>query len=363
MVTTIATIPLTFTYTKRKIDQSAIDPPTLGTRILSRITAIAKACFEFLKSLVLFPLRYFGSKTWSIPGVILRAPIIAFNRLFTRPLETFSQELFHDNGYSFSFDKTLSPDELQPYLPAICGTGFVHKGDQSFIPTGWKAINPKKLNLKIDCMQARDSNFFDPATGLKASLMENGKEVIISFSSLEPGVKEDQAQKFGNGKTGVLLKLYLGGNPPSFDLASKFVKQIKTLPYFRDKKIVLSGNSYGGSLAQYAGLQNSVKAVCSNAVPLSAGQQKTLGQNILRNARLYITHIAVENDYVTDVPIATTIDRVLSAIGIRTAGNFGRRYKIPSAYARWQLFHHHGFTLGSVMNHLGHGYRKIPCTL
>lgn len=54
--------------------------------------------------------------------------------------------------------------------------------------------------------------------------------------------------------------------------------------------------------------------------------------------------------------------RVLSFIGIKTPGNFGKQYYIDTAYGK-DATKAHTFIMGSMMKHLNFHERRLPCDL
>jgi len=62
--------------------------------------------------------------------------------------------------------------------------------------------------------------------------------------------------------------------------------------------------------------------------------------------------VSVATDFVSDPRILPIFDRVLSLVGIRTPGNFGKRYVLPAGYERSDQIH--SYIIGSLMKHLGY---------
>lgn len=329
--------------------------------VTHRVSSIVKTCLETLKACLLFPTRYLGSKTWSIPGLVLRTPLILFKRLFVQPTLSLAQELF-GSGYRFTFEKELTPDELQPFFAPLCTMAYVNKMHPDFLPSGWKTVSPEALNLSLDSIQAKDTYFSDPSTGFKACIIEKGKEVIVTFGAVEMHELAPEEQPTGlKGKTANVARSLFGGSLKVSHQADALVTQIKRHPHFQKKQITLAGMCFGGPQASYAGLKHCLPTVCANSFPLSAGQQQELGEGRLRNADKYITNISVNGDFLTNSYLFTAADLLLSAIGIKTSGNFGKCYLVPSAYST--RVGTHAYMLGSVLVHLGHNCRTKPSEL
>lgn len=326
----------------------------------SKITSIVKRCLETLRDILTFPLRYLGSRTWSIPGIILRTPFILFKRLFISSPESLTEELFCNKGCPSTFEKELSPDELQPYFSHFCATAFVCNNNNDYLPPEWKCLSPKGLNFSVEGLESREDYFFDPITGFKACLLEKEKEVILVFSSMKGG-KAPEQPTLGAGTTGSIIQSVMGTNPKVCDLADLLTKQVKKHSYFRKKLITLSGMCYGGHLAAYAALKHQLLAVCINSFFLGAGQQRELGKDRLMNAENQITHISVKGDFLSHSYLIRATDFLLSSVGVKMPGIFGKRYLIPSAYSSRHAIH--TFALGSAMAHLGHDVRTKPIEL
>lgn len=325
--------------------------------VLQKTKYIAQLCFEILTTIICFPLRYVGSKTWSIPGALLRTPLILFKRIIYRSNTPLIQELFPTH-YRFSFEKKLSPEELKPYYPHVAATAFVHQSKDQFIPFGWKKLSPLTLGVNAANMEVTDSFILSSLSACKASMIEKGNTIIISFGSIEANEGSSSNEKIKSKKSVNILGSLLGFTPQTLEDADILVRELLRHPYFKNKNISLTGNSYGATIAAYAGLNNKIPAVCFNAFALGVGPQWNIGTTRLAQADQYITHISAEGDFTTDLSIYKPVDLLLNAIGWRTPGNFGRRFKIPSAYKGRCATH--GFILGSVMAHLGHNIRTLP---
>lgn len=326
----------------------------------STIAVLAKRIFDGFYVVFSFPCRFLGSKTWSVPGVILRAPWILFKRLFVRNSTPIIQELF-PNNYRFSFEKTLTREEVKPYYPHVAATAFVHQNKDQFIPSGWKNLSPKDLGITMLKVDVGNDCLYDLSSGFKASLIEKDDEIIVAFGSLEIDSGKTETGKFRFSKSGNILTSLVGLTPKPLQQAASFVQILRNHTYCQGKKISVTGNSYGAALAAYAGLKNETPAVCFNAFQLGVGSQWDIGKDRLEKADQYITHISAKGDYVTDLSIYKPVDLFLSAVGLKTPGNFGRRFTIPSAYKKPLATH--GFILGSVLEHLGYNQRTTPAEL
>lgn len=304
--------------------------------------------------------RYLGSKTWSIPGALCRIPVSIVKKVFDRSVDI-QREMF-GNVKSFKIKKNLDPKELKDYLSPACAWAHLFKSNREWIePLGWKVISPSSIYLegktiKNDCI-------FDPQTGLQVSMIEKGDEIIFSFGAC-PYKYPLSNKKFSLSKwwdhKGALTNL-MGFKPKIYENANCIIQRILQDPYFKNKKILLTGLCVGGSIAQYIGLKNSLQTVGFNTLPLGAGLQKEIGEKKLSMASKHITHILVKNEFLNEFPGISIINKVLSLLGFRAPGNFGKGYRIPSAYR--SPFAGHAYYLGSIMQHLGHHKRSKPAQI
>jgi len=316
-----------------------------------------------------FPFRYFGSKTWSIPGVLFRLPSALFRRALGRASQQSLKRELLGSGYHFQFEKSLSPVELKEYLPYACATAFVHGSDPSWIePFGYQVVSPKDLPLFDDNgVEAHENCYFDPQSGLKAAIAKKGDTLLVAFGALKSNYSEltDDAlanKKLYNKNLGNTIKNWVGAVPSIYHQADNLFKKLQKTEQFKGKKVVLVGQCYGGSIASFLALKRNIKAYCFNTLPFGAGLQKEVGQSALLEADQYVTHITARGDWLSDPrSILRVLDRVASGVGIKTPGNFGRRYVIPSAYPSRAQTHH--YAVGSVMTHLGYDKRTKPSDL
>jgi hypothetical protein len=337
-------------------------PAINGKRWQDKVSAEAQTCFECLRAILTFPLRYLGSKTWSIPGIVLRTPWLLFKKIFVDSSVSLKQELFGDK-YHYFFEKKLTPAELKPYLPYACATGFVFWLNPKCLLPGWRHIPAESLDFggapRDGTPVAKNGYFFDPATELKVVLVEKGDELVISFSALN--IREQsliRAFFSGNPSVRTVIGSMSGFIPPIYEKADAFVQSIRNLPQFQNKRITLSGHCYGGAIASYVGIKSSIPAICLNTFPLGVGLQKYLGSDRLNRADEYVIHISSEHDFLTERPYQAPADIFFSRLGLRTPGHFGRRFLIPSAYSNSK--ESHLYPLSSMIQHLGYDHRADP---
>jgi hypothetical protein len=340
------------------------------TKKTARIHSPVHRIFASLKNIISFPGRYLGSKSWSIPGKIGRL----IKSIFTKSPKKDSG----DTPYHFTA-KPLSSADAKKYLAYCSVTMASFKQDAhdekykkfgSWIDRfGFNFFEPAKAQVDLSIVpgnvQAKDRCFFDLQTGLKAIVVSDDKEVVICFGSnksadYETSSKKERSKLFRKNIDAGSKNL-LGGKVEMFAQADALFQVLKNRKEFEGKKIVLTGQCIGGSLASYVALKNEVPCIGFNTLPLGAGQQQEIGKEKLKQADKYLVHISAKGDYLSDPCIVKPFDRFLSFIGIRTPGNFGKRYRIPSAYRR--LDQTHDFIMGSMMGHLGYDKLTRPATI
>ncbi|MCX6990573.1 MAG: hypothetical protein NTX49_05880 [Chlamydiae bacterium] len=318
---------------------------------IDKISLFAQKIFVSIKSFLLFPLRYCGSKTWSLLGmlteIILRKPVS-----------------FARNGYHDHFEKLSNPID---YLPFASMSNYIHKKDLQWItPFGYSPVAPSSLNMQSNQLSALDYCFLDPNSGLKIALVEKENEIVIIFGALASYTTELENQPEQLKKVQRKLQLtvasnLLGGTPSIYTEAHSFVKDLLVKPHLKGKKITLYGASFGGSIASYVALKLHLQGICINSLQLGAGLQQNIGDKELQLADQYLTHISVKDDYLTDPPVIGYLDRAVSFLGVRTPGNFGKKYIISTSYRSSLKIH--SYMLGSFMHNLGFHYRTLPVNL
>lgn len=330
-----------------------------------KTSRVALKIFHTLYKVLTFPARFFGSKTWSIPGIICRLPFIIFKRIFYPPSkETLKEELF-GKGYNFGFEKKLSKEEFKPYFPMICMIAFIHSTSECWISSiRYDLIAPIEFDIDLGTIEKKDSCFFDKATGLKIAIVEKGDNVMIGFGALNSSHSElpNDPQQNSQTYTSVLkssIKNLIGVHPNLYHQANEFIHNILNSPRLKGKNIILTGQCVGGSLASYVALKQNLQAQCVNSLPLGVGLQNQIGRKKLNNGDKYVSHISIRGDWTTDWRALNGLDRIINAIGIRTIGNFGRRFIIPSAFKEcqvklgWYSNNSHTYAAKSAFAHLG----------
>lgn len=338
------------------------------TAICQKICKLVRKIFKALKNLILFPVRYIGGKDFSLSGVVIRAPICAASKVFSE--NHGPERALFGAGYHRSLEKTLTRDESLQFVKYAGVAGAQHTLDESWIkPLNLELYNVRQANFDLSSLpgniQINDKCFYDQTTGLKATISVSDNEVIVGFGALgafrhlyndlpdaEKKLNTDKMEKIQNNS---IYKNMAGFKPKHYKQADALFQLIKNHPDFQNKHISLAGQCYGGSIAEYIGIKNQVSAVCFNTLAMGAGLQDAIGDKLLSHADKYVTHISVDTDFVSDNRIVPVFDRTLSLLGVRTPGNFGRRYAIPTAYTKKQETH--DYMIGSLLVHLGHTNR------
>jgi starch synthase len=245
-----------------------------------------------------------------------------------------------------------SAREVLPYVAASCCSV---NNDESWInPLKLHLLSPRALNIQLSSAQlkANDKCFFDRKTGLKISLIEGKKEVIVAFGALGSAHTELDPRAARIVRTGQMVTAVsnlMGFSITAYEEAAQFVQELSRSEQFKNKKIVLVGQSLGGSLAQYAGLKTQLPTYCFNPLPLGRAQIKNLKKIDDRNVQV----ISTEGDYATG--IAENSISSLARWVVHTPNLFGKKFKIPSAYS--DLMENHTYFMGSLMKYLGYDIR------
>lgn len=326
-----------------------------------------------------FPFRFIGAKDWSIPGAAWRLCTAVFNRcVYGTPIR--KEEIFQrHNGYSHRVEEELLPEELSKYVNHLCAYGAVdwHRTDNWMEPMGFESVIPEGLmdalrEIKGANFVERNGFIFDEKTQLKVGVFRKGARMIVAFGSLGCVYEENVKRTRDVLQRGAACAMATFGFVPGiYSNADKFVATLLQTPEFSGGNrpdVELAGLSLGGSLASYAGLRNGLKAVCMNAFALGPGLQVKLGEAARRRADDLITHIIVKGDRLIADPhaLAISADKLLARFGLRTNGNFGKKYYIRNAFAGSTPAHRYAYEC--AMYYLGldgarHPYEQDPAAL
>jgi hypothetical protein len=362
----------------------------LKKSIVTKIGTSANKIFSNVKSALCFPLRYLGSKTWSLPGILMRLPgllLFGWNKsesiteqLFTKGYEYESQELTKEMTKSFLRNACIASS-----IAVATDVKMPRKMEEEWLePYGLQVLSPESMFTHLKELsgniEINDKRFLDRNSGLKMMIVTNNDEAIITFGAAGSAQNEfNDALKNPAWKTlqkHVFKSVYsnlLGTTPAIYKQAEELYLAIKDHPFLLGKKITLIGHCMGGALASYIGIKHQIQVNGFNTLALGTGIQKEIGADKLKNANNYVTHISISKDFFSD-PQSSTIDRIVNFMGIRTPGNFGKHFTVP-AYSdynkssdgiylsRKNQTRIHNFYVGSMMAYVGYNYRDKPITL
>lgn len=341
-----------------------------SSSLSKRIQSIARTIFNTFLEVIQIPFRYLGSKTWSIPGIILRTPGILIRRIILGDHSTPLKEEFFGAGYHYTFEKGLTPEETRSYHSAVCMTAFVFQNKVHWLnrkEINYELIKPESLHLNLaeisPEIECHEHCFFDKESGLKVVLVKKDNKILLCFGAhgcyeteVEPSSLKEKIWNRVKYNNIPFWQNILGGRPLVYQRAAEMVRLIKNHSSIKDKDFSVCGLSFGGALAAYAGLQNQVPTICFNSMPLGVGLQSALGEEKLKKADHYVTHITSCGDYASDpLPGIGIIDRIINLFGMRTLGNFGKRYWIPPLYSRFNFNYSHGRILDCIEAYIKKG--------
>lgn len=329
-------------------------------RLVEQIKKIAIAIFQTVKEIVTFPARYLGAKTWSIPGIILRTPVLLFKRIFFH--EPLTKRAFLGSGYHYSNGPQLSIEETKQMLryAAFGLLPFRYEQDKWAEPYAAKIVAPSALAVDLATIPGNVTTnshaFLDRKNQFKAMVVEDANEMVVAFGPMHShwhdNFDEKAGKKYANRHLRSVFANFAGMSPLYYQQADAIVEQLKKIAQEKNKRLVVTGQSLAGSIASYVSLKHQIKGVCFNAVQLGAGLQREIGDDRLANAERFLTQISISNDLVSQCPGIAAVDRILSGAGVRTPGNFGRRFLVPSAFKGMRAAH--DYPVKSMMKHIGY---------
>lgn len=285
---------------------------------------------------------YYGSKTWSLPGIILRFPIASYRRLRGQS-ESFADELFCRKGYHYLRHVELSPESASSYLVFAAAAAATQTNKFRWMePFGYTMVE----------------KHYHEETGLKVVIFQRGDHLLLSFGAMGSHHAEyenpREASAHDSQFNRAALHALTGGIPAMYDDALAFVDRILE----RYPNVTLTGQCLGASLAQYVSLMREVPCICLNSMPLGSGLQRELGQERLARAEELIQQVSTTGDFFSALPRSYgIIDAFSNVTGLRTPGNFGLRYRVDSIYKK--AMDTHQFILGSLFSHWKPEYTEL----
>lgn len=378
-----------FLYNKIETNSKTLP---IDSKSIGRIYSCCKEIFLKIKNVICFPLRYLGSKTWSLPGIVMRLPAVL---LFGWHKPTSLSEQLFGKGYNYHSEE-LTPEETKPFLRNACIASSIAVASNAKMPRrmeeewldpyGLQILSPELMSIDLarlsGSIEVNDKRFLDRNSGLKMVIVINNDEAIVTFGAAGAAQNE-----FVNAKdnpswiklekhiwNGVIWPNLFGASPAIYKQAEELYVAIKDHPALQGKKVTLAGHCLGGSLASYIGIKHQVPVNGFNTLAFGAGIQKEIGDDKLRQADNYVTHISISKDFISDCPNSPAIDRMINLLGIRTPGNFGKHFTVPAyseynkssdgnSLSRVNQNRIHNFYVGSMMAHIGFNNRDKPITL
>lgn len=339
------------------------------SRTVEKILHIALIIIKGLVDILTFPFRYLGAKTWSIPGLILRTPVILFKHIFFQ--EPLTQAQFFGTGYHTGAGPQLSKDETKNLMryAALGLVPFRYETDKWAEPYGATLLSPEALNIDLTKipgdLKAEEKCFIDRNNLFKSLVFEDENELVVTFGAMHSHWHDfsdsNEATRQYHKQLVAVTANYAGTVPLYYKQADALIEQLKKVAQQKNKRLVVTGQSLAGSIASYVSLKHEVQGVCFNSVQLGAGAQHAIGEKKLANADHYLTHVTVENELLNAFPGMGIMDRTLSALGVRTPGNFGKRFHIPSAFD--SMRDAHDYPIQSIMQYIGYEKDKKVCDL
>lgn len=335
------------------------------------------------------PIRYLGAKGNSLVGVVVRCIKAVFEWIFRINTETsFKDKIFTDE-YRYGFeDCQLSDLTDQVFLD---GRRVSYTDQQDVYHYGSKedlhVEKPEDIGLQYDgilqFVENRDEYVIDPVSGLKAAFYKDEKSKTISLvfgvvystrvEHIQAYNKEQNLRKKQKNQEQIQdserltpedlqhLAEYkrqyrnlcidgslnmLGFKPHIYEEADALYKSLQEAmnTKYHGYQIKVMGECLGGSLAQYVAIKNEASATLFNPLALGAGLQWELGNEALRKSRDHITTFIVRTDMHDDAKLIVKIfDRVMSFLGLRMPGNFGRKVVVETKYPGDKHRTHHWF--------------------
>lgn len=314
------------------------------------ISPISKA----LHTVITYPLRLLGSKNFSIPGLLFRLPQIIYSHLSHTNTQSLYNDLFCPAGYHRFEKQTINQEEAKNYLPFASACATVHANNPAWVKSfGYTPVPCEQFGQIGTDLEKKEFVFFDKSTGLKVVVLKKEDEFIVVFGAL--GSHNSQFSKEENSNSKSIQRSVIthaigslvGTRPELYKKAEKFISELTQSELCKNKKMTLCGQCLGGSVASYVSLRLEIPAICLNTFPLGPGLQRKIDTEKLQNADKWLTHVSANNDYFSDLPKFVLItDLFLSSLGLRTAGNFGKKLVVDSIFSN--PFENHNCIYGAL---------------
>lgn len=345
--------------------------------IPNKVAEVAKRVFQKIGEVLLFPVRFFGAKRWSIPGLLFRLPAVIGKHLLNRSDTSLEEDLF-GSGYHNMNIPPLPQADTRHAIECASLAAAIHKSKSEWVePFGIKPVDPRRfLGELVDedrfLCNEKEGVLFDSQTALKMGFYEKENTLYVVFGAIGSNVSEmpneEEAIALKKKMEKMSVTSGLGGVPDCFDQADQLIQLIQSRA--EGKQIHLTGQSLGAAVASYVALKQHIPATALNCMAFGPGIQKKVGAKNLNQANRFVTQVVTDGDWISHPPLAIRVASIfLDLIGIRTAGIFGKSYIIPHAKAYKtdrllpSILDIHRYILGNLLVHADPKAEKLAATI
>src|SRR5689334_19628877 len=125
-------------------------------------------------------------------------------------------------------------------------------------PTPLLRVHPfREMLLLPGKIQSHDECFFDEELGLKISVFESETDLFFIFGDADSAATElpmDRVPHFARQQRKWSKANLRGENPYPYTEAERVVRALVQRSRFCEKKVIVCGEGFGGSIAEYVGL-------------------------------------------------------------------------------------------------------------
>ena len=316
--------------------------PPITKRVKDLAVSIFKAIISSLK-IFETPLSFIGSKYPSLPEVAIRTALAAKKVLLGQKITSMRSELL-ETGWNYQSrdvgllqrPKSLSDDDKALNLQLMNKSLLYTRLYAYNHATGQKgerdaSLEACKARVKADWMPPGYEEAYDfNEDGLRITFIKGDGKLHVIF-----GAKNAAGSKHVLKNIGETVTTMAGFQPDIYKRALEEYNRLMSEQFssFQQNDVVLSGLCLGGALASYVTLKSDSgeSAVVLNPLGLSPRMQWDIGRDNLRKANEKIEIFSVLGDFAS-APIKPIpqVDVLLNFIGIRTVGNFGKRYHMQA---------------------------------
>ena len=213
----------------------------------------------------MFPTRYLGAKSWSIPGVMIRTPIILFKRIFYQ--EPITKGQFFGSGYHDGPIPEMTSEQTKEVLRygAYGLVPFKYEENKWANPFDGKIVEPNDLGIDLTKIpgnvQIKNKSFFDKTNLFKAVIIEDENELVVAFGAMHSHWHDfdeqwDEAKKMTFQPLKPISLNYFGLDPSFLSPSRCHRRAAQEVAEMKNKTLVVTGQSLAGSLASYASLKH-----------------------------------------------------------------------------------------------------------